>query len=94
VLYLSSMARRQVDIFLPMRLVISWGHCHVFLQTKWSMSIFLYGWVGFAVLYLVNTILFRSAVLIFVDLGGGGEWPDVCCSVLTSITINWSGDVL
>jgi len=38
------MARRQDDIPLPMRLVISWWHCHAFLQTKWSVSIFAYGW--------------------------------------------------
>ena len=37
--YLSSMGRRQDDIPLPVRLVISWWHCHAFLQTKWSMSI-------------------------------------------------------
>ena len=24
---------------LPVRFVISWWHCHVFLHTKWSMSI-------------------------------------------------------
>ena len=78
-LYLSLMARKG-DIFLPVRLVISWWHCHVFLQTKWSMLIFLYGWVLFTVLYSVNRILFHSFVLVFVD-GGGGKWPDVCCSV-------------
>jgi len=41
------------------------------------MSIFLYGWVEFAVLYSVNRMLFRTVVLIFVELSGGGEWPDV-----------------
>ena len=48
--YLSSMARGQDDISFPVRSVISWWHCRVFLQTKWYMSIFLYGWVEFAVL--------------------------------------------
>ena len=83
-LYLSSMMRRQGDIFLPMRLVISWWHCHVFLQTKWSMLIFLYGWIGFAVLYLVNTILFRSVVLIFVVFSMEKEMK----------IISWEQDVL
>jgi len=46
------MARRQDDISLPMRLVISWWHCRVFLQTKLSMSIVSYGWVEFTVMYL------------------------------------------
>jgi len=46
------MARRQDDIPLPMRLIISWWHCHVFLQTKCSMSIFAYGFAEYAVLYL------------------------------------------
>ena len=41
------------------------------------------GRVGFPVLYSVTRILFHSLILIFVDLDGGGEWPDVCCSVLT-----------
>jgi len=31
----------------------------------------------------VSRLLFRSVVLIFVDLGGRGERPDICCSVLT-----------
>ena len=44
---------------------------------KWlifiSVHLVLYGWVGFAVLYSVNRILFSSVILIFVDVGGGGE---------------------
>jgi len=31
----------------------------------------------------VGRLLFRSIVLIFVELGGGSERPDICCSVLT-----------
>ena len=38
-LYLSLMAGRQGDIFLPLRLTVSWWHCHVSLQAKWSTSI-------------------------------------------------------
>ena len=38
--------------------------------------------------------MFRNVVLNFVDLGGGDERPDVCCSVLTCITVNWSGDLV
>ena len=41
----------------------------------------------------VSRLLFRSVALIFVDLGGRDEWPDVCCSVLTCITVNWSSDL-
>jgi len=41
----------------------------------------------------VGILLFRSIVLMFVELGGGGERPDVCCPVLTCITVNWSGDL-
>jgi len=46
------MVRRQDDIPLPVRFVISWFHSHAFMQTKWSMSIFENGWVEYAVLYL------------------------------------------
>jgi len=42
----------------------------------------------------VSRLLFRTVVMTFVDLGGGGERPDVYCSVLTSITVNWSGDLV
>ena len=42
----------------------------------------------------VSGLLFHSVVLIFVGLGGGGERPDICCSVLTCITVNWSGELV
>ena len=42
----------------------------------------------------VSRLLFRSVILIFVELGGGGKWPNICCSVLTCITVNWSGDLV
>jgi len=42
----------------------------------------------------VSRLLFHTIILIFVELGGGGERPDVCCSVLTCITVNWSGDLV
>ena len=42
----------------------------------------------------VSRLLFHSIVLIFVDLGGVGERPDICCSVLACITVNWSGDLV
>lgn len=37
----------------------------------------------------VSRLLFRSVVLIFVDLGGGGERSDVCRSVLTCIAVQF-----
>jgi len=42
----------------------------------------------------VSRLLFCSIVLNFVVLGGRGEWPDVCCSVLTCITVNRSGGLV
>jgi len=48
VVYLPSMVKRLDDIFTSRN--ISY-FLVAFLQTKWSMSIFLYGWVEFAVLY-------------------------------------------
>jgi len=46
------MLRGQDDIPLPVRLVISWWHCHAFLQTKLSMSSFACGWIEYSVWYL------------------------------------------
>jgi len=40
----------------------------------------------------VGRLLFCSIVFIFVELDDGGERPDICCSVLTCITVNWSGE--
>jgi hypothetical protein len=80
--YLSSMARRQDDISFPMRLVISWWHCHVFLQTKWYVDHFVWmGWFCFPVLRWVD-YCFVTLYWFFVDLGGRGEQPDVCSLVL------------
>ena len=38
--------------------------------------------------------LFPSVFLIFVDLGGRGERSDICCSVLTCITVKRRGDLV
>jgi len=51
-----------------------------------GLSTLSFTWVG--------RLLFRSIMLMFVELGDGDEWPDMCCSVLTCITVNWSGDLV
>ena len=65
--FFSSMARRQDEISLPVRSVISWCHYRVFLQTKSSMQIFLYGWVAFAVLYQGEEIVVSQRCIDFLQ---------------------------
>jgi len=68
----------------------------IFKYGQYIFCVYLlsYGWVEFASCTWVSILLFRSVVLSFVDLGGGGEWHDACCSVLTCITVNWSGELV
>ena len=63
-------------------------------QYVFCVCLLSYGWVDFASFTWVSRLLFRSVVLIFVDLVGGGGRHDVCCSVLTCITVNWSGELV
>ena len=42
----------------------------------------------------MSRLLFHSILLVFVDLGGEGEWPDIYRSVLACITVNRSGDLV
>jgi len=63
-------------------------------QYVFCVYLLSYGWGEFASCTWVRRLLFRSVVLNFVDLGGGGERHDVCCSVLTCITVNRSGDLV